>query len=635
MQVAVIVAGGVGARARSMTGDRVPKALLEVAGVPIIVRQLRLLAREGVARVIVLAGHLGDRLREVLSPEGGRLGVELTVSIEGEPRGTAGSLATVRDRIGRDDFLVVYGDIVFDLCLSRLFDFHRRHAAVATIVAHPNDHPETSDLLAAGPDGRVTAVLPRRDRPPGDYRNLVPAGMYVCQPRLLEYLSPVGRVDFVHDLFPALVGAGEVLYAYNTPEYLRDMGTPERCALAAADLASGQVAALRADRPRPALFFDCEGVLNREPGGHGVLTPDAIVLLPGAAAAVRRVREAGVLTVGITNKPQVAKGMVSPDGLQALLARIETLLAREGAMLDRIYACPHHPDRGFAGEVVELKIPCPCRKPAPGMLRQAMIDLPVAAAQSAFIGDSWRDIAAARAAGVFAYGVRTGEGCRAMPPGLRPDATFSDVAEAVAFALDYRRLAAPVLRHLAPASSRRRVVAVCGQARSGKSVLAHALTRALSDDGVRALHVQLDDWMVPLNERRPDMEAIARNRVDRYRELITCLAGGETVTAPGYDPVTRGAGPRTEYTGADADFIILDGILAGHASVRDLVDVIVYREIARPTHLERLTDFYRWKGLDAGQTEAIIASRRADEWPAVHAQRAVADLVLSDTEARR
>jgi mannose-1-phosphate guanylyltransferase/phosphomannomutase len=192
-----------------------------------------------------------------------------------------------------------------------------------------------------------------------------------------------------------------------------------------------------------------------------------------------------------------------------------------------------------------------------------------------------------------------------------------------------------VLRHLAPASSRPRVVAVCGQARSGKSVLAHALARALSDDGVRALHVRLDDWMVPLNERRPDMEAVARNRVDCYRELITRLAGGAAVTAPGYDPVTRGAGAGTEYRGADAELIILDGILAGHASVRDLVDVIVYREIAGPTHVERLRDFYRWKGLDVGQTEAIIASRRSDEWPAVHAQRAVADLVLSDTEARR
>src|SRR5262245_382348 len=168
MLLAIIVAGGLGTRARGMTGDRLPKAMLEVAGAAIIVRQLGLLAREGIERVIVLAGHLGSSLRNTLLPAGGRLGLQVTVSIEREPRGTAGSLDTVRDAIGREDFLVIYGDIVFDVCLSRLFEFHRRHRATATIVAHPNDHPETSDLLAAGPDGRVTAVLPRHDRPPGD-----------------------------------------------------------------------------------------------------------------------------------------------------------------------------------------------------------------------------------------------------------------------------------------------------------------------------------------------------------------------------------------------------------------------------------------------------------------------------------
>lgn len=635
MTVAVIVAGGLGTRARGMTGDDLPKALLEVAGVPIVVRQLRLLAREGIERVVVLAGYLGERLRDVLVPEGDRLGLPVDVSIEREPRGTAGGLVTLRDGLGRDDFLVVYGDIVFDLCLSRLLDFHRRHGALATIVAHPNDHPETSDLLAADADGRVRAVLPRRDRPPGDYRNLVPAGVYACQPGLVEHLPPGERVDFVHDLFPALVRKGVRVYAYNTPEYLRDMGTPERRALAAADLASGKVTALRADRARPALFFDCEGVLNREPGGHGVLTPDDVVLLPGAAAAVCRTREAGVLAVGVTNKPQVAKGMVSEAGLQSLLGRIETLLAREGAMLDRLYACPHHPDRGFAGEVEALKIDCACRKPAPGLLRQAMVDLPVAAGRSAFVGDSWRDVGAARAAGIFAYAVRTGEGGRTMPPGLRPDATFADVAEAVGFALDYRRLAAPVLLHLGPPSSRRRVVAVCGQARSGKSVLAHALTRALSDEGVRALHVRLDDWMVRLDERLPGMDALARNRVAAYRELIGALAEGKVVTAPGYDPFTRGPGTAIEYDAGGASVIVLDGILAGHASVRDLVDVIVYRAVATPTHLARLSDFYRWKGLDGAQIETLVASRRADEWPAVEAQRAIADLVLSDGEAGR
>jgi mannose-1-phosphate guanylyltransferase/phosphomannomutase len=442
MPVAVIVAGGFGTRARGMTGGAQPKALLEVAGVPIIVRQLRVLAREGIERVVVLAGHLGEPLRDALPPEASRLGLSLGVTIEREPQGTAGSLRSLGEASGHDQLLVVYGDIVFDLCLPRLFAFHRRQGGIATIVAHPNDHPETSDLLVAEPDGKITAVLARRDRLPGDYRNLVPAGLYVCRPEILGYISSGQPLDFVADLFPALLRASEPLHAYNTPEYLRDMGTPERRARAETDLVRGRVAAQHASRERPALFFDCDGVLNHEPGGDGVLKPEDVVLLPGAAAAVRRARDAGFLTVAVTNKPQVAKGLISPEGLQRVLGRLETLLARDGAVLDRIYVCPHHPDRGFAGEVAELKIACECRKPAPGMLGQALADLPVAVRQSAIIGDSWRDVAAGRAAGIFTYGVRTGEGCHTMPPGLRPDAMFADVGEAVDFALGSVRPAA-------------------------------------------------------------------------------------------------------------------------------------------------------------------------------------------------
>jgi len=446
MPVAVIVAGGLGTRARGMTGGRRPKALVEVAGVPIIVRQLRVLAREGIERVILLAGHRGESLRDTLPAEAARLGVTLGVTIEREPQGTAGSLRALGETIGNDDLLVVYGDIVFDLCLPRLVAFHDRHGGMATIVAHPNDHPETSDLLVAEPDGRITTVLTRGNRPPGDYRNLVPAGLYVCRPDILRYLSSGERRDFVADLFPALLQAGESLYAYNTPEYLRDMGTPERLALAELDLAQGRVAARHASRERPALFFDCDGVLNHEPGGDGVLGPEDVVLLPGAAAAVRRAHDAGFLTVAVTNKPQVAKGLISPQDLQRVLGRLETLLARDGAVLDRIYVCPHHPEGGFAGEVAELKVACACRKPAPGMLRQALADLPVAVRRSAIIGDSWRDVAAGRAAGIVTYGVRTGEGCRTMPPGLRPDAMFADVTAAVECALDAARPAAPEAR---------------------------------------------------------------------------------------------------------------------------------------------------------------------------------------------
>src|SRR4030081_3940905 len=119
---AAIIAGGRGTRAAAMTSDLIPKALLPVAGVPIIFRQMRVLRREGVTRVSVLAGHLGDRLRPALEPEAAALGLARQVIVEPSPLGTAGCL-TALDR-GAEEVLIVYGDMLFDVALAPLWEFH-------------------------------------------------------------------------------------------------------------------------------------------------------------------------------------------------------------------------------------------------------------------------------------------------------------------------------------------------------------------------------------------------------------------------------------------------------------------------------------------------------------------------------
>ena len=174
---AAIVAGGLGTRAAGMTGDRIPKALLPVAGVPIIFRQMRVLRREGVAQLSVLAGHLGHQLQQALEPEALALGLELRIIIEPAPLGTAGCLTALDPAAG--DWLIVYGDILFDIALAPLWEFHRREQAALTVVAHPNDHPRTSDIIVEE-HGLVKAILPVGFPREDDYRNLVPAGLYLA-----------------------------------------------------------------------------------------------------------------------------------------------------------------------------------------------------------------------------------------------------------------------------------------------------------------------------------------------------------------------------------------------------------------------------------------------------------------------
>jgi histidinol-phosphate phosphatase family protein len=631
---AAIIAGGLGTRAASMTADRIPKALLLVGGVPIIVRQIRALRREGVTHVSVLAGHLGDRLRPALAPEAAALGLTLRIVVEPTPLGTAGCLTALKP--GREETFIVYGDMLFDIALAPLREFHRDKRALFTVVAHPNDHPRSSDLIVEL-EGLVKEVVPHGRPRDQDYRNLVPAGLYLASPAFFERLEEGAKADMILDVLPALVAAGDRIAVYNTPEYLRDVGSPPRHARAERDLVAGRVEALNRTHKRPAIFFDCDGVLNEEPGLHGAVSPADVVAIPGAGAAVRRAREAGLITVAVTNRPQVAKGLVTLEGLTHILGRLEALLAVDGGVLDRIYYCPHHPESGFPGEIPALKIRCECRKPGTLLLRHAFAELPINRERSVLIGDSLRDIGAARGGGLWAYGVRTGHGCRdveryrreSAPPS--PDLMFETVSEAVDFAIGYGALAAPALtaiRHRL-GTNRPVLVGVCGRSRAGKSVIAHAIVRALSEEGVSCLHVRLDDWIVPAAERCPGASAEARNRVDALPTLVAALRAGQRVTAPGYDPATRGAGQPVTYDPADQSVIVLEGSFAAHASVRAALDFAVFAAAPPDVQRARFWAFYHWKKFDQKTVETLWRERAADEWPAVDAQCEGADLILT------
>jgi mannose-1-phosphate guanylyltransferase / phosphomannomutase len=636
---AVIIAGGLGTRAHAMTGDRIPKALLPVGGVPIVFRQMRTLRREGVARLTVLAGHLGAQLAGPLGEEARNLGLALDIKVEAEPLGTAGCLSALAPADG--DALLVYGDMLFDLALAPLAEFHRARRALITVVAHPNDHPRTSDLIRER-DGRVTALLPREIPRTRDERNLVPAGLYLASADLFARIPPAQKLDMVRDVLPRLVAAGERVAAYDTPEYMRDVGTEMRHATAERDLADGTVAALNLRNRRPAVFFDVDGVLNEEPGTLGALKPDDVRLVDGAGRAVADVHAAGQLAVAITNRPQVARGDITFDDLDAILGRLEALLAEQQGVLDRIYVCPHHPDSGFAGEVKELKIRCECRKPGALLFRRAMEELPIDRVRSCAIGDSLRDIGAACAAGVWAYGVRTGYGCRdtaRYPAGAGaapvPELMFADVSEAVRFALAYRELAAPLveaMRARRGQSVRPLVVGICGRSRSGKSVIAHALVRTLQEDGESCLHVRLDDWIMPAAERRADDTAETRNRVDRLPAIMAALRRREPVTAPGYDAANRVAGPPVTYDPAGTTTIVLDGVFAAHASIRGEVDLAALVDTPEPVQRGRFAALYRWKGFDDAAMEKLWHARIADEWASVDAQREHCDVIITASE---
>ena len=158
---------------------------------------------------------------------------------------------------------------------------------------------------------------------------------------------------------------------------------------------------------RPALFLDRDGTINRHIGYLD--RPEQIELLPGVGAAIRRLNQAGVLAVVVTNQAVIARGQCTTADLEQIHQRLRDELAQHGAHLDAIYHCPHHPDGGQPSEVTELKIVCRCRKPEPGMIEAALRDLPIDPNKCAVVGDTERDMGLARNCHLPCYWITSSE----------------------------------------------------------------------------------------------------------------------------------------------------------------------------------------------------------------------------------
>ena len=427
---AVILVGGKGSRLGSVT-SQTPKPLVPVNGKTVLDHQLDQLRRYGVTEVTLLASHLADQIEAHVRTRQEAI-PHVRVHRERAPLGTAGGVREIATEL-TDPFLLIYGDVLFDVDLRRLFDAHRARAGLATLVVHPNDHPHDSDLVEIDHANRITAVHAKPHPVGRHFHNLVNAGLYVLSPRILQFIQAGVPADFGRDIFPRICETEQV-FGYPTPEYIKDMGTPTRLARVSADEASGRVARWNLEHSRPAVFLDRDGVINEYDGY--IDTPDRLRLLPGVADAVRRLNDSDYLSLVVTNQPVVARNLCTLQGLDEIHKKLETVLGERHAWLDAIFVCPHHPDRGFPGENAALKIDCDCRKPKPGLIEQARSRFNIDMARSYIIGDSARDILCGKAAGVTTIGLRSGEGCKDVTNSSRPDFMFEDLSEAVRLILD-------------------------------------------------------------------------------------------------------------------------------------------------------------------------------------------------------
>jgi histidinol-phosphate phosphatase family protein len=405
---AVILAGGRGTRLAKALGMDIPKPMAPVLGVPLLERLVELLRGQGYNEIVLLVHHRAEVVREHFG-DGSKFGVRIHYVEEIEPRGTGGALVDARPILA-EEFLVLYGDTLVDMDFGRMRDFHHASGAEVTLFAHPNDHPHDSDLLEVDSDGRVLGLHPYPHPAGSEYRNLVNAGLYFLKKSALDGDWPTGAFDIAKQAVPLWLQRGEKIFTYRGDGYIKDMGTPERLAKVEGQLRDGTVARKSGRTPRAAVFLDRDGTLNLEKG-H-LANREHLELFPGVAGAVRKLNALGIPAIVVTNQPVIARGEADFADVAAIHARLEKLLAAEGAYLDAIFLCPHHPDSGFEGERRELKISCDCRKPGTALIEQACRVFRIDPSQSWLIGDTTLDMECARRSGVAAVLVRTGAGGR-------------------------------------------------------------------------------------------------------------------------------------------------------------------------------------------------------------------------------
>lgn len=619
----VILAGGKGTRLAKVRED-IPKPMMPVAGKPLLEYQLDMCERQGVEKAILLVNHLKDSIIEYFGNQYKSLAIEYFV--EEQPLGTVGGVKEVEEKL-EGDFLVLYGDVMMEMDLGRLYQFHLDKKAEATLVVHPNDHPYDSDLVEVNQNDEVERFLSKPHEDGLQYHNVVNAAAYVFNASLLSKLEKGVKADFGKDIFPAWVGDVK-MFGYSTPEYLKDMGTPDRLDRVEGDVISGKVARRSLVNKQKCIFLDRDGVLNYDT--DLIDRPEDLLLYDWTAESLQRINKSDYLSVVTTNQSVVARGMVDEAGLAEIHKKMETDLGNQRAFVDAIYYCPHHPDRGFEGERPEYKIDCDCRKPKPGMIMKATERFNIDLRSSWMIGDSSRDIEAGKAAGVRTIALRTGHG--AVSLNARPDFHFDNLADAVDFILEnpFEEAYKKLLQAFKSSKATPFVVLVGGQSRSGKSSFVRDMMYRLVQDGLQTIRLPLDQWILPESQRKEVEDVRHTFQYDKLVSDIEAFIKGEMIQIPGYadHPERMAFGIQARWTGEPIIFVegvpaLIDERIAscGHWKVFMEAD-----EEKRRTRFER---FYEWKGKDEEKIQSLYETRKAGEYQLIQQGRTLADDIFT------
>ncbi len=379
---AVILAGGRGTRLGEI-GQRMPKAMVPFGGKPFLDYLLRKLREQGFERVLLLLGYKAEQIINYCG-NGARFGLKIDYSISAVEDDTGQRVKLAEAKID-PIFLLMYSDNYWPLAFDRMWARFVASGMAAQVVVYRNRDSYTKDNVRIGLDGLVEVY--DKTRTAANLRG-VDIGFMILKRDALALLPENENVSFEAHIYPRLV-AQRMLGAYETDHRYYSVSTPERLAETESFFSRG-----------PCVILDRDGVLNvKQPKATWVTTQEQWKWLPRALDGLKRLTQAGIQIIVITNQAGVARGALAENDLGAIHRRMCEEAEARGGQISAVYYCPHDWDEG-----------CECRKPKPGMLFQAQREHALDLSITPFVGDDDRDGIAANAAGCPFFQVKPENG---------------------------------------------------------------------------------------------------------------------------------------------------------------------------------------------------------------------------------
>jgi len=391
MLAIVILVGGCGTRVSSISKGKSKQEIEILPNKRIIdyqIEQIKKLKK----KIFFVSNNKNVSLKNYLNTKYTKK-INFEIIEEKIPLGTAGALKFL-EKLPHKLYLLIDGDLIFNLNLNKLINFHKKNNSQCTLVVHPNNHPYDSDCVDIDYKSRIKKIFLKPHNKNVITKNLCMSGIRLINKNKLRLIKHNKFQDFSKDFLPKIISNKSRIFAYNTREYIKDAGTVDRIQQVQKDINSIKYKLGNIDKKIPAVFLDRDGVLNEQVDEEPYQNPKKI--FKNVEKAIKKINHSGYLAILITNQPAVAKGLITIKKLEEDLDYLNYYLGLKGGYLDRIYYCPHHPVKGFRNENIEFKKKCKCRKPDNGMFRKAIRELNIDYKKSFMIGDNYTDYLASK-----------------------------------------------------------------------------------------------------------------------------------------------------------------------------------------------------------------------------------------------